>query len=64
MTPIKRLKVVHKIKQADLAKVLETTQQQVSLYATGKRKLDEDQIAKICRYYQVSADWLLGLDEE
>lgn len=64
MTPIKRLKVMHKIKQADLAKVLKTTQQQISLYATGKRKLDEDQIIQICRYYHVSADWLLGLDED
>ena len=64
MNRLKLLKKMHKINQEDLAKVLDTNRVQISRYETGKRKLDEDQIAKICRYYHVSADWLLGLDED
>lgn len=64
MNRLKRIRENHKINQTELAKVLNTTQRQISLYETGKRKLDEDQIIKICRYYHVSADWLLGLDED
>ena len=62
MNKIKEFRELHKITQTELAKTLETNQKQISLYETGKRKLDEDQIARICRYYHVSADWLLGLD--
>ena len=64
MNRLKLLKKMHKINQEDLAKVLDTNRVQISRYETGKRKLDEDQIARICRYYHVSADWLLGLDED
>ena len=55
---------MYKIDQKELAIVLETTQQQVSLYERGKRKLNEDQIIEICRRFSVSADFLLGLRDE
>ena len=64
MNKIKEFRELHKITQTELAKTLETNQKQISLYETGKRKLNEDQIIRICRYYHVSADWLLGLDED
>ena len=64
MNRIKEFRELHKITQTELAKTLETNQKQISLYETGKRKLNEDQIARICKYYHVTSDWLLGLDED
>ena len=54
---------MYKISQLDLAKVLNTTQQQISLYETGRRKLDEDQIVAICRAYKVSPLEILRIEE-
>ena len=52
---------MHKINQSDLARILNTTQQQISKYETGTRELRESQIVAICREFHVSADFLLGI---
>lgn len=64
MNKLKDLKKLHNLTQADLARTLKTKQQQISRYETGERELKESQIAKLCETYKVSADWLLGLDED
>ena len=64
MNNLKKLKEMHKITQTDLAKILETTQQQVSKYETGARELKESQIKRLCREFNVSADFLLGIEDE
>lgn len=64
MNNLKKLKEMYKINQTELAKVLNTSQQQISRYETGKRKLNEDQIKELCKMYNVSADWLLGIDNK
>jgi transcriptional regulator with XRE-family HTH domain len=64
MNKLKELRKVYNLKQEDLVKVLYSSQKQISLYETGKRKLNEDQIRVICKHYKISADWLLGIDEE
>lgn len=63
MNNLKRLKELYNINQTDLAKVLKTTQQQISKYERGTRELKESQIIELCKMYNVSADWLLGLKE-
>lgn len=63
MNKIKTFRQMYKISQLDLAKVLNTTQQQISLYETGRRKLDEDQIVAICRAYKVSPLEILRVEE-
>ncbi|MBR2338376.1 MAG: helix-turn-helix transcriptional regulator [Clostridia bacterium] len=50
-----------KLNQTDIAKVLGTTQQYYSEYENGKRKLPLDQLIKLCQFYNVSADYILGL---
>ncbi len=57
---LKDLREDRDLHQADIAEVLDTTQQQYSLYETGKRKMDVEQIIKICEFYNISADYLLG----
>lgn len=64
MNNLKRLKEMYNINQTDLANVLETTQQQISKYERGTRELKESQIIELCRRYNVTADWLLGIDKE
>lgn len=50
--------------QKALAEALETTPQNISLYATGGSKPDWKTIAQIATHFQVSADWLLGLSDD
>ena len=52
-----------KTSQADIAKLLGTTQQYYSEYETGKRKLPIEHLYTLCRFYGVSADYILGLPE-
>lgn len=64
MNKLKTFRQMYKIDQKELANMLDTTQQQISLYETGKRKLNEEQIIKICNRYKISADKLLGIENE
>ena len=49
------------IGQKELAALLGITQQQFSMYETGKRALPASYLPTICRALGVSADYLLGL---
>ena len=49
------------LKQDDVANVLKITRQQYQLYESGKRKLPIDQLTELCKFYNVSADYILGL---
>ena len=50
--------------QADIAKLLETTQQQYGRYETGVREIPLRHLIKLCKFYNVSADYIPGLCEE
>lgn len=52
------------LKQEDVANFLNITRQQYQLYESGKRKLPIDLLTKLCKFYGVSADYLLGLKNE
>lgn len=47
--------------QADIAKLLQSTQQQVSKWETGEQMMGVDKYIKLAIYYNVSVDYLLGL---
>lgn len=47
--------------QKEIASYLKITQQQYSLYETGKRPFPAELIPQICLYLHVSADYILGL---
>lgn len=49
--------------QAQVAKVLGTTQQYYGKYESGERPLPVDRLRILCDLYQVSADYILGLPE-
>ena len=47
--------------QKEIAKELNISQQQYSLYENGKREIPVHHLVTLCRYYGVSADYILGL---
>lgn len=51
-------------KQQTLAKVLHITKQQYSLYETGKREFKIRHIVELCKYFHVSADYILNLPSD
>ena len=61
MNKLKTFRQMYKISQTELAKVLNTTQQQISLYENQKRKLNEDQIATLIKVYHAEIGDLLEL---
>ena len=64
MNKLKTLRKLHKINQTEIAKVLGTNQMQYSRYERGERELRESQIVTICKHFKISADYLLGINEE
>lgn len=51
------------LKQKDIAELLQTTQQYYSQYETGKRALPIEHLITLCKFYNVSADYILGLPD-
>lgn len=52
----------HDLNQEQIAEILKITRQQYQLYESGKRKLPIDKLIEICKYYKVSADYILGIN--
>lgn len=52
------------ITQQAVAKVLHTTQGYYSKYELGKRALPIEHLITLCKLYDLSADYLLGLTDE
>ncbi len=61
---LKNAREYKELEQKKIAEILQTTQQQVSLYETGKRELKTTQIIKLCKCLNLSADYILGLIDE
>lgn len=61
---LRELRENRDLKQSDIATVLNTTQQVYSRYETGINELPLRHLVTLCRFYQVSADYLLGLNKE
>lgn len=58
---LKRTRENKELTQKQMAAILNTTQQQYSLYETGQREMKAPQIINICKKLNISADYLLGL---
>lgn len=52
------------LKQEEIAKVLNTSQGYYSKYELGIREIPLHHLITLCRYYDVSADYLLGFANE
>lgn len=47
--------------QAEIGKLLEKSQQGYNHIEAGRSELKIDDLVKLCRYYDLSADYIIGL---
>ena len=55
------LRIDNDLKQEDIAKVLKITTQAYGMYENGKRHLPIESLVTLCKFYNVSSDYILGL---
>ena len=60
---IKNLREDHNLTQTQLGKALNMTQRKVSYIEHNKYEPGIDDIREICRFFNISADYLLGLSK-
>lgn len=56
---LKDLREDNELRQEDIAKVLNITRQQYSLYELGKRTLPIDLLKQLAEFYNTSTDYIL-----
>lgn len=61
---IQELRKTHHETQAVLGLIIDIKPNTISELEGGKRTTTAENIAKICRHYHVSADYLLGLSDD
>lgn len=47
--------------QAEVGRILQKSQQGYNHIETGRAELKIDDLAKLCRFYNISADYFIGL---
>ena len=60
---LKELRKEKNLWQADIAKALCVTDATVSRWELGKQEPDFDMLIKIAKYFGVTTDYLLGLED-
>lgn len=60
---IRDLREDNDLKQKQIAKVVNTTQSNYSKYERGERALTIEQLIELCKFYNVSADYILGFEK-
>ena len=58
---LKDLREDNDLLQKDIAKILGTTQQYYSEYENGKRTIPTEHLITLAKFYNTSADYILGL---
>jgi len=61
---IKTVREDRDITQAEIGKVLNKSQQGYNHIEAGRAELKIDDLIKLCKYYDLSADYLIGLTKE
>lgn len=57
------LRVDHDLRQEDIANILNITGQAYGMYENGKRCLPIEHLITLCKYYNVTSDYILGLSD-
>ena len=61
---VSEIRKLHHETQKDLGEAIEMSGNNISEMESGKKTTTAEKIAKICRHYRVSADYLLGLSDD
>ena len=58
---IRDLRIDHDLSQAEIAKIIGTSQSYYAQYESGKRSIPFERVIILARYYNVSLDYIAGL---
>ena len=64
MYRIKDLREDNDLTQAEIARVIKTTQQQYSKIENGKADISGQKLILLAKFYKVSTDYILGILKE
>ncbi|MBQ9414859.1 MAG: helix-turn-helix transcriptional regulator [Clostridia bacterium] len=62
-TRIRNVREDHDLTQAEVGKLLQKSQQGYNHIEAGRAELKIDDLVKLCRLYNLSADYLIGLTD-
>lgn len=60
---LKQLRLENKLRQADVAKLLNVTPEAYSMWETGVRQAGVSNLVVLARYYNVSLEYLVGVSD-
>jgi len=63
-TRIRNVREDRDLTQEEVGKILNKSQQGYNHIEAGRAELKIDDLAKLCRFYDLSADYLIGLTDE
>ncbi len=63
-TRLRNLREDHDLTQSQLGKILNKSQQGYNHIEIGRAELKIEDLARLCEFYNVSADYLIGLTDE
>lgn len=58
------LRTDNDLRQEDIANILKISGQAYGMYENGKRCLPIEHLITLCKYYNVSSDYMLGLSDK
>lgn len=61
---LRNIREDHDLTQADLGKLINKSQQGYNHIEAGRAELKIDDLIKICKFYNLSADYLIGLTDK
>ena len=63
-TRIKGVREDRDLTQTEIGKLLQKSQQGYNHIETGRAELKIEDLAKLCKFYNLSADYLIGITDE
>jgi len=60
---LKELRKESNISQKELAKIIGTTNSSICDWECGRSEPNVDYIIKICKYFEIHSDYLIGLED-
>ena len=63
-TRLRNVREDHDLTQAEVGKILDKSQQGYNHIEAGRAELKIDDLIRLCQYYDLSADYLIGLTSE
>lgn len=63
-TRLRNIREDHDLTQAEVGKILNKSQQGYNHIEAGRAELKIDDLVRLCQYYNLSADYLIGLTDK